>query len=126
MKKLIIAGFVVLLVIAGVLCWQYFRHSMDAKLGRQLIGTWSREGVNPITVVADGTWLFSGMPDRTGTWQVRNDVLVLTFTNSSPVVSAIVGGHSVVGSAIRYKIIQVDEHQLIYNDGAKTITLTRS
>jgi len=126
MKKLIIAGFVVLLVIAGVLCWQYFKHSRDAKLGRQLIGTWSREGANPITVVADGSWLFSGLRSPTGTWQVKNDLLVLTVTNSSPVVSAIVGGHSVVGSAFQFKIIQVDEHQLIYYDGYRTNAMTRN
>jgi hypothetical protein len=109
----------------------------DAKLGRQIAGTWTRQmgnwsWTNPAvftrTISPDGS--FSTTIGRSnalvtyqGTWLVRDGELVMTVTNAHGTGSH--GAASPVGSVDRCKIIHVDAHQFIYESGGLTNILSR-
>jgi len=98
----------------------------DAKLDRQVAGVWNRESTsNTMTYASDGSFsIIVRKPSHTnsyaGTWQIRDQVLIMTYTNA-PVVK----GRSLVGGIERYSIIHADDHQLICNEDGQTVTLTR-
>jgi hypothetical protein len=140
MKKIIIIGFVVALVVASVLLWQHSKHPSDAKLARQITGAWTKDTskmkafslTDPLiytrTFSTDGSYSFiwghqSALVTFLGTWLVKDGELVVTFTSSHGT-----GSHqaaSVAGQVDHCKIVHVDEHQLIYMEGGNTNILTR-
>jgi hypothetical protein len=128
LKKFIIIGFVVMLAIASLLLWQCFKHSRDARMGRQIAGTWiNRSGLFTLTLSSDGTFSSiighsNALVTYEGTWLVKDEEMVTTVTNAVGT-----GNHKAgpVGSVDCIKIIHMDEHQLIYKAGGQTITLNR-
>jgi hypothetical protein len=97
----------------------------DAKLDRQIAGTWTREGSGTMTFTSDGSFsTILRKPDHTnsfaGTWQIRDRVLIMTLTNA-PAIK----GRSLVGGVERYNIIHVDDHEFLYEESGQTHTLSR-
>ena len=128
MKKLAIVGFIVALAIAGVFLWQHYRHPSDAKLGRQITGTWTRGELYSETVSPDGSFSTSighsnALVTYQGTWLVKDQALVMTVTNAQGTGSH--GAYTPVGSVDSSKIIHVDDHQFIFEVEGHTMTLTR-
>ncbi len=140
MKKLIIFGLVIAVVIVSALLWQQSKHPSDAKLARQIAGAWTKDTFNPKTfswtdpvvytntLSPDGSFSYiwghkSALVTFQGTWLVKDGELVMTFTNSFGT-----GSHQAVaatGQVERCKIISVDEHRFIYLAGGRTNILTR-
>jgi hypothetical protein len=98
----------------------------DATQSHQIAGSWisTRSGAEMV-ISSDGSWLTRNIvPGHTntfsGTWQTNDGFFIMTLTNSPnpnrPASSA---------DVVRYKIIRVDEHQFIYEDSGRTVTLTR-
>lgn len=108
----------------------------DARLGRQIIGTWTRVDLSswtnePLfrrTISADGSFSTSightnALVTYQGTWLVKNQALVMTVTNAQGT-----GNHnpgSPAGSVDVDKIIHVDDHQFVYEAGGHTNPLNR-
>jgi hypothetical protein len=117
----------------------------DAKLSRQIAGTWEMDvplnmttfsWTNPViykwTISSNGGFSqslghISALVTYQGTWLVEDGELVLTFTNALGT-----GSHkpdsTVVGRVHRCKIIHVDDHQFVIRASGDTnmlITLTR-
>ena len=134
MKKFIIIGFVVALVVASALLWQHSKHLSDAKLGRQITGTWTK-GLSswtdgPLyskTFSSDGSFSTrighsNALVTYLGTWLVKKGELVMTVTNAHGT-----GNHKAgpVGGVESVKIIHLDNHQFIYEASGHTNTMTR-
>ena len=131
MKKLIIIGVgLVIIILVAALSWQHFRHPSDDKLGKQVTGTWIREGPGTLTITPDGSFssVFA-MPDHTniftGTWQIADGFFLMTLTNASVPQSRNLQTRNLIGRVERYKIVHVDEHQFTYMAGGRTNILTR-
>ena len=117
----------------------------DAKLSRQIAGTWEMDvpintttfsWTNPVirrwTISTNGSFSqslghVSALVTYQGTWLVEDGELVLTFTNALGT-----GSHkpdpAMVGRVRRCKIIHVDDHQFVIHASVDTntiITLTR-
>lgn len=140
MKKFVIIGFIVALVVASALFWQQSKHPSDARLARQITGAWTKDTFNPKTVFLTDPVIYTNTisPDGSfsysfghksapvtfqGTWLVKDGEFIMTFTNSFGT-----GNHEaapVASKVERCKIIHVDEHQFIYVGGGRTNTLTR-
>jgi hypothetical protein len=97
----------------------------DARLRQQIVGTWTNEGSGMMVITSDGGFS-SRWPShyRTnayeGIWRIKDGVLFSMVTNASP--SEL---QSPAGDVEGFKIIRVDDHQLIYRFGGQTITLRR-
>ena len=131
MKKFIIIGFIVALVVVGILLRQHSKHPSDAKLGQQISGTWkNHSGLFTRVFSSDGSFsTIIGHPNALvtyqGTWLVKDGELVMTLTNAQGTGSHQAG--SSVGDIDRIRIVQVDEHQFSYAEGGRgggTITLS--
>ncbi|HAO79232.1 MAG TPA: hypothetical protein DCQ92_09695 [Verrucomicrobia subdivision 3 bacterium] len=128
MKKFAIIGFVVALLVASLLLWQHFKHPSDAKLARQISGTWTHGELFSQTISPDGSFSTSighsnALVTYQGTWLVKDQALVMTITNAQGTGSHRAG--SPVGSVDSSKIIHVDDHQFAYETEGRTMTLTR-
>ena len=96
------------------------------KPSQQITGSWTstRSGTE-MAISPDGSWLTRNMvPGHTntfsGTWQVKDGFFIMTLTNSpNP------NRPASAGDVVRYKIIRMDEHQFIYEDSGRAVTLTR-
>jgi len=127
MKKFTIIGFIIALVIASILLWQHSNPSSDAKLGRQIAGTWTNyDGLYTKIISSDGSFsTIVGIPNALstsqGTWLVKDGELVLTVTNVQ-----LISAHrtfSPMGEIHRTKIVHVDDHQFSYVEAGRTNTL---
>jgi hypothetical protein len=96
--------------------------SRDAKLHRQISGTWPIRPSGSMTFFADGRFHFTNSfvySNTTlawasdGTWDVRHGFLITTITNS---IAEGTDEKPPVGRTSRYKINFVDEHDLAYGD----------
>ena len=86
----------------------------DTTLRQQVAGSWTIEKAGKMTIAADGSYSIQGRHIYVGTWQIADGVLVMTHTNAP------------IPGVERYKIIRVDDHQLIFGEeDGKTITLNR-
>jgi hypothetical protein len=126
-KKFMVIGFVIAFMVASVLFWQHLKHPSDAKLVRQIAGTWTHGGLFTQTFSLDGSFSSvighsSALVTYQGTWLVKDHSLVLTVTNAQGT-----GNHRAepVGSVDSSKIIHLDDHQFIYEIEGQTITLSR-
>ena len=112
----------------------------DAKLAKQITGTWTKDTFNsktfswadPViythTISPDGTLSYSfghksAPVTFQGTWLVKEGEFLVIFTNSYGTGKH--GAEPVEGKVERCKIIHVDDHQFIYETGGHTNTLTR-
>jgi len=114
MKKLIIIGLSVVLLIVAFLLWHHPHPSL-------LTGTWIADignGMrNTTTVQSDGSYvaLVTGRPDgQVQTWEGRMDVkdglLINTITNMMAGTQTVAGFKKDI---TRAKIIQMDDHTLV-------------
>ena len=100
----------------------------DARLAKQIVGTWTEYGTgwtNTFDFASDGSFVAATQkPSEThssaGVWQVRDGVLIETFTNASNVSHPI-------DAVVRYRIIAVDSHKFMreYVSPSATTTLSR-
>lgn len=103
-------------------------------LSQRLLGTWTRGPFSwterPLysqSFSSDGSFTTSighskALVTYQGTWLVKDQALVMTVTNAQGT-----GNHKAgpVGGADIVKIIQVDDHQFIYEVAGHTNTLNR-
>ena len=96
----------------------------DAKLTKAVIGDWT-SGIRETVWKPDGSFTASyhyarGTVTFTGTWQIKDGVLISTITNA-------VGPepHVAVGTVGRAKITAVDAHTLVYEAKGQTNILSR-
>ena len=128
MKKLIIIGFAVALLVPSLLLWQHFKHPSDSKLTQQIAGTWTRGEFFSQTYSPDGSFSTSighsnGLVTYQGTWLVKDQALIKTITNAQGTGSHRAG--EPVGSVDSSKIIHLDDHQFAFVADGHTMTLTR-
>jgi hypothetical protein len=123
-------------LVAGLLCGcgQRDRPAMpspDDKLRSRLIGTWEVEGKGATTFGRDGTfssrWTnVHGNPiaiwQYDGIWSVRDGVNFTTITNSQSWGTT---NRSAPGRRDTFKILALDEHELIWESEGQTNSLTR-
>ena len=98
----------------------------DAKPTQQIVGSWTSASAGTImTISPDGSWLLRNMASGhtntfAGTWQIKDGFFTMMMTNSpNP------NRPSSVGDVVRYKIVHVDEHQFIFQERGRIVTLTR-
>lgn len=108
----------------------------DAKLTKQIPGTWKHEKTatqsatvftSTTTISSDGSFTYIRVYNKrpltnafAGTWQIRDGFLFMTLTNmsdQSPDMPA--------GSILKSRIIQLDDHLLISERDGMTNILTR-
>jgi len=127
MRKFIIAGFVVvLLIICAFLFWPHSRIPSDKVIRENISGTWvidfSRGAHSTIVVGADGGYVcrITGANGRVaatleGTFAVTNGYLVETTTKSSI-------ANARVPATSRSRIVRADGHEISYtNDNGPVV-----
>jgi hypothetical protein len=83
----------------------------DAKLSKQIVGTWSSSSQHSMeTYAPDGTFLtLVQMQNKTnvyaGTWQITNGIMVETYTNAP---------FHLTGQTFQFRIYSLNDHQLEY------------
>ncbi len=97
-------------------------HRNDAKLSRQIVGTWAPGAGISMAISPDGSFLSAFTKTNLvvvltyqGTWLVRDGELVMTITNASGTKE-----HEPVGSIDRMKIVQVDAARLALGMNGQT------
>ena len=99
--------------------------SRDARLARKIAGTWQVDSTMTEEFKPDGSFLFSSRHSNQtnnymGKWQIRDEFMILTLTNSSGPKP---DGHS--GDTVRFQIIHIDAHHLTCVMGRQTNTISR-
>jgi hypothetical protein len=98
--------------------------SRDAKLHRQVAGSWPVAPSGSMTFFPNGSFHFTNsfvVSNATlafssdGTWDVRDGFLITDVTNS---IASGTNEKPPVGMTHRSKIYFIDEHNLSYGDGA--------
>lgn len=116
MKKIITIGFIAaLLVLVTLLAWQHFKPSRDAKIRKNLTGTWVVD-FGSFTVRPDGSYVgwitnsTSGVVTNEGTFQIRDDYLINTMTKTSRTNARVpYVGH--------LRIIRANDGEIVLDDG---------
>jgi hypothetical protein len=91
----------------------------DSTFSRQVPGNWTRDRSGTMFIGSDGSWSIKPSSDSltnsyAGTWQIKDHVFIMTFTNDP-----------MKGGIARYTIIRVDDHQLVYEDSGNIHTNSR-
>jgi major membrane immunogen (membrane-anchored lipoprotein) len=91
----------------------------DSKLSQQIPGKWTGHRPRIMVVGSDGSWATKSSSDsltnsNAGTWQIKRGIFIMTFTNDS-----------MKGGTMYCKIIRVDDHQFIYENGGNLYTNNR-
>jgi hypothetical protein len=112
MKKLIVFGFIIALVVGSVV-WKAVKNWKDAKLARQITGTWTK-GTFSRTTSPDGSFTTTIGQNNDiltfqGTWRVVDQVLVMTVTNAYGPKDRETGP---VPRVERARILHVNRHEL--------------
>ena len=99
--------------------------SRDAKLSREITGTWQVDSSMTEEFKSGGSFLFSQWHSNqtnnfSGEWQIKNGLLILTLTNATGPRT-----DGDVGDTVRFKIIHVDAHHLTCVMGRQTNTMNR-
>lgn len=101
-------------------------HRQPPTLREELTGTWRVEPKGAMTLAADGSFhsrwttvLTNAAPVWTydGTWDVQDEYLVETITNASALNST---NHEAVGHVDRFRIVRVDDYNLVTEIGSDT------
>ena len=119
MKKIIPIGFAIaLLGVAALFSWQHFKHAKDARIFKNLPGTWTMS-IGSVTVQPGGSYvlLYTESPTSVvtneGNLEVRDGFLIDTVTRSSRT-------NTRVPYVKRARIIQADDRELIIDNGGKS------
>lgn len=108
------------------------KESPDAILRSRLAGTWAIEGLGAMTLGIDGTfssrWTNShASPEAVwqydGLWTTTPGAFVMTSTNSQSWGTT---NRVPAGDADVYKILALDEHELVWETGGQTYTFKRT
>ena len=113
-------------VALGLLLTACSRH--DSQPSLRITGTDKYEATGAgveMAISPDGSWFTRNTAaghtnTYSGTWQIEDGFLVMTLTNS-PNPNHPASAEDIV----RFKIVHLDKHQLIYKDSGRTVTLTR-
>ena len=97
----------------------------DGKLAQQMTGTWHRDESETITLAPAGNFSRllrkAGHTDSfTGTWQIKDRVLLMTITSASDARSG-----PLIGGVESWNLLRVDDHHLVYEQSRQTYTLSR-
>ena len=124
MKKLIIVGFGLGLLVIALLVWYHVRHPSDATIRKEYPGTWVAQGAgghSTIHIYPDGHFVatFTGRQSGTleGTWRVEHGFIVTTYTNSSFTKR--------VPYSESDKVIRMDGHELVTQYGKDVTVIHR-
>jgi hypothetical protein len=120
MKKIIPIGFIIALVgLAAFFSWQHFKHAKDARIFKNLPGTWTTS-FGSLSVQPGGSYVlqFTVSPDigvvtNEGTFQVRDGFLIDTVTRTCRT-------NAQVPYVNRKRIIQADDREMIIDTGGKS------
>lgn len=124
MKKLITIGCcLVLLLVACVLVWQHLRVPSDTEIRHKIIGAWAAtDGTEAIFDFAqDGSYMEGHLAQLGGIWQVKDGVLSMKMTNFPTGFQQSRGGIL----PLKFRIIHVDDHHLVYTEKTTTNTWKR-
>ena len=97
----------------------------EGKLAQHITGTWHRDESDTITFAPGGSFSRllrkAGHTDSfTGTWQIKDRVLLMTITSASDARSG-----PLIGGVESWNIVRVDDHHLVYEQSRQTNTLSR-
>ena len=125
MKKLIIIGVGLVLVIAATLLfWHHSRRPSDTEIRQKVPGSWTGKNKKFLmTVTPDGSYAYGTSPTHNaigGTWEIKDGFFIMTITNSTAH-----GGGALVGVVQRCRVIHFDEHEFAFDMGGETFTLKR-
>jgi uncharacterized protein YpmB len=128
MKRLIIIGFSVVIVLAFILLFlQHTQSFRDRKFRQKLSGAWSWEIYSlhgTRNYAADGSFteqVFKGTNSynlTAGTWYVKDDKVIVTFTSDSNKKAQIPRTSS-------EQIIRIDAHEFVGTFGATKVVLNK-
>lgn len=95
----------------------------DAVLSTKLVGTWTNTNSDTFTFSSNGSFATKSAPpptaDYQGTWEIADGVLYSTITNA-------VGSNTVAfGRPLGFKIVELDEHKLVYKVADRTFSWSR-
>jgi len=124
MKRIITIGFfAVLFVLVTLMAWQHFMPSRDAKIRKNLAGTWVMD-FGSFTVHPDGSYVgwhtnaTSGIVTNEGIFQVRDGYLIHTMTKTSRT-------NAHVPYVSRERIIRADVREMVIDDGGVELVLRK-
>jgi hypothetical protein len=124
MKKIITIGFTAtLLVLVTLLAWQHFKPSRDAKIRKNLAGTWAMD-FGSFIVHPDGSYIgwhtnaTSGIVTNEGTFQIRDGYMINTMTKTSRT-------NARVPYVSQMRIIRADARELVIDDGGNVELVLR-
>ena len=91
----------------------------DAAIRRQIVGAWTYNQDEVLTIAPDGSWSIMESSNSltstyAGTSQIKNGILIMTMTNAPS-----------KGGIAKCRILHVDDHQLVYEDGGTIHTNSR-
>ena len=120
MKKAIAIGLAIaLLGVAALLSRQHLKHASDARIFKNLPGTWSMS-FGSMTVQPDGSYVLqftvsptSGLVTNEGTFQVRDGFLIDTVTKSYRT-------NAQVPYVTHTRIIQANAREMTIDTGGKS------
>jgi hypothetical protein len=119
MKKIIPIGFIIVLTgLVGFFSWQHLKHAKDARIFKNLPGTW-KMSIGSVTVQPGGSYVLQYTESPTsvvtneGNLQVRDGFLIDTVTRSSRT-------NARVPYVKRSRIIQADDRELTIDNGGKS------
>jgi hypothetical protein len=116
MKKFIICGIAVALIIGTIFLWP--------RSSQQIVGVW-QDGPTQITFNSDGSLSIrppdsKGTNDLGGTWQMQGGFLTMVLKNES---GSKADGQP--GATMRFQILSVDAHHMKFKSGGRTSTMSR-
>ena len=125
MKKIVTIGFIAgLLVLVALLAWQHFMPSRDAKMRKNLTGTWV-VNFGSFTVRPDGSYVLcytnatSGIVTNEGTFQIRDGYMINTMTKTSRTNAQHMPHVS------HERIIRADSREMVIDDGGVELVLRK-
>jgi hypothetical protein len=131
MKKTTLAVIWIAMVVVIFLfrLWHNHHVTSDAELQREIPGSWNHAGKKFMSISPDGSYSYVTSLDSQGhgisgtwqgTWQIRDAFLILTTTNSTAHI-----GVPFTDVVLRWKVIHLDDHKLIFELQGRKETLER-
>ena len=120
MKKLITFGCcLVLLLVACVLVWQHLRVPSDSDIRHKIVGSWATtDGTETILDFAqDGSYTEGHLAQLGGIWQVEDRVLTMKMTKFP---TGLKQPQGVVLAPLKFRVIHVDDHHIVYAENSTT------
>lgn len=114
MKRFAIWGFVIALIVAGLLVWQHFKHPSAAQVRQMLPGTWAFDDYGSYTIRPDGSYVgqFTNVNALNvlrieGTFQVSDGFLIQIITYRT---------NFQVPYTTRSRILRANDHEIVITE----------